>query len=518
MEAARVIEPSPVANVAPRVRTLVYPQRLVSLSRSIRPHLPTVLVALGIMLAVLSVRDSHGHRHAGRFDPKGFEALFEADHADVVARASAYLRETDGLQWPSVGALDPNTAMRGVSQILDRPTLKALAKDHTREEIEAFADAGAPLVAWRVAYFRPFEYARDTEAVRVTVDRTGRVTAADRGNYKPAGTRDLPSEAWVSQARIDAAAALRIDAERLQPLDKDALPPGARRLGYSDGLWRVDGLELGGFSVVVGAWTYGSSIGFQTRVLELRGPGDEAPTSWGSEAWVAAVLTVVMAMMLGAWTRDPDPPPTNPDALLVPGFALGVAMALGQIGLMLTSRHGYHPGVMGVFIVVAIVLGTAGLVFARARRRGDLEPPSPGIAIALVALAVAAFIASCWLCGGPFARGCCERCGILRCTAAPLIIAALVLARTRPRFAGDAMVLSVVMLTPHCICDNLVNHHWMAAIGTSPMCFFLFYGTTLTALAGLRGVFSKLTLTLGVLALVVTGVLAYTHHTYHFPW
>lgn len=184
--------------------------------------------------------------------------------------------------------------------------------------------------------------------------------------------------------------------------------------------------ELGEYSVLVGAFEYPWVVGFRTEIVRLHGHDahTDTDTNWGVAAWIAAALSVLMAVLFGLWaTREETGQP--PDVLLPVGFGIGVA---------------------------------------------------------------------------------------------PLVIAALALAHKRPRFATDALILSVAMLVPHCICDNFANHGWIEWIGASPMCFFLFYSAALLVLIGQRGVFARTTLVVGTVALVVTGGLAVSHHMFHFPW
>lgn len=409
---------------------------------------------LGFIVAVLSSRDSGSHQHAHRFDFTEHEALFEAEQAEIVAAADAYLRSIDGLDWPLGGELDPETSMRSI-------------------------------------------------------------IAADHGVGSGDGqTRGQPPEGWAEAAREQAAAALQLDVQRLEPLSRTAV--AGTSLASSDVLWRVEGLELGDHSVVVGAFQYPWVVGFRSQTVRLGEHHSDTDTNWGVAAWVAAVLTVVMALLFGLWAMRDDPAPA-PDALLPVGFGIGVAIMGTEIVMLASAPHIQVPALV-IFSIVALGLVGAAVFFTRAVRRDAVTPPSNAVGIALVVFVVAAFVASCLMCGGPFARGCCERCGMLRCSVAPLIIAALALAHKRPRFGTDALILSVAMLVPHCICDNFANHGWIDWIGASPMCFFVFYSAVLLVLIGQRGVFARATLVVGTVALVVTVGLAVSHHMFHFPW
>lgn len=482
--------------------------------RAYRRHLPTLLIMLAFVVTVLSSRDRGSHQHDGHFDFTGHEALFDVDHAEIVAAADAHLRASDGLQWPQGGALDPDTSMRSVSTRVHRDALKALAAEHSPEEIEAFSEAGAPLVSWSVAYFRPFNYAQKKEVVHVVVDRTGRVVAADHGTRAGTGhTRGVHPDGWAERAREQAALALQIDVQRLEPISR-ALVPGTA-LASSDALWRIEGLELGEYSVLVGAFEYPWVVGFRTRTIRLE--EEPAETHWGVAPWAAAVLSVVMAVLFGMWATREEDVAHAPDGLLPVGFGIGVAIMVVEVVMLATGSHLNLPA-LGLFSIVGLGLGAAGVFYRRAVRRGGLERPSNAVGIALLVFVIAAFVAGCLMCGGGFARGCCERCGILRCSVAPLVVAALVLAHKRPRFGTDALILSVGMLVPHCICDNFANHGWIAWIGASPICFFLFYSAVLLVLIGQRGVFARATLAVGTVALVLTVGLAVSHRMFHFPW
>ncbi len=479
----------------------------------LRPHWATLIVAIGFVLAVLGAGAAGSHDHGahkqGKVEP--YETLFDVEDGEVLAAASEYLRNSDWEEWPLGGPLNPDTTLNGATQLVDHKLIKKLEAEHSREEIIAFARAGAPLVRWKIAYFRPFEYAGRQEVVRVVVGLDGRIIAANY-NYRSEGeTRERPSDAWVEEQRQRIAAGLRVDPEQLLPLELPEFE-GSSLANY-DALWRVEGVELGEFVLVAGAFRFPTTEGFGARVVRIGEPPE--PTYWGVGAFVAAGLAVLLAFILGRGRAGGDP--RSSDRLLLVGFGVGVALVLGQLGLMATGKTINVPALV-LFFVVAIGLSVTGVVFARALRRGSLQPPSRGVGIALVVLAAAAFIASILMCGGTLTRGCCERCGILRTSVAPVVLIALAMARSRPQFGGDVVLLAVALLTPHCICDNLVGHHWIMRVGASPMCFFLFYGAILVALTGLRGVFARASLAVGVLALAVTGGLAYSHHVYHFPW
>ncbi len=492
-----------------------YARASVTSLRAYRRHLPTLLIMLGLVMAVLSSRDRGSHQHDGHFDFTGHEALFEVDHAEIVAAADAHLRASDGLHWPLGGELDPETSMQSVTTRVHRDVLKALAAEHSPEEIEAFSEAGAPLVSWSVAYFRPFNYAQEKEVVHVVVDRQGRVVAADHQIRAGTGhTRGVHAEGWAEGARQQAALALQIDVQRLEPMSRTEVAGTA--LASSDALWRIQGLELGEYSVLVGAFEYPWVVGFRTQTVRLHEHDEHTKTNWGVAAWVAAALSVLMALFFGVWATREDTAPT-PDGLLPVGLAVGVVILVGEVIMLASASHTNVPA-LSLFAVVGLGLGAAAFFFTRAVRKGGLTPPSNGVGIALVVFVIAAFVASCLMCGGGFARGCCERCGMLRCSVAPLVITALALAHKRPRFRTDALILSVAMLVPHCICDNFANHGWIAWIGASPMCFFLFYSAALLALIGQCGVFARTTLAVGMVALLVTVGLAVSHHMFHFPW
>ena len=479
----------------------------------LRPHWATLIVAIGFVLAVLGAGAKGSHDHGAHKQEKvePYETLFDVEDGEVLAAASQYLRNSDWEEWPLGGPLNPDTTLNGATQLVDHKLIKKLEAEHSREEIIAFARAGAPLVRWKIAYFRPFEYAGRQEVVRVIVGLDGRIVAANY-NYRGEGeTRERPSDAWVEGQRQQIAAALHVDAERLLPLELSEFE-GSSLANY-DALWRVDGIELGEFVLVAGAFRFPTTKGFGARVVRLGEPPE--PTYWGVGAFVAAGLAVMLAFIMGR--ARPDGDPGSSDRLLLVGFGVGVVLVLAQLGLMATGKT-INVAAIVLFVVVAIGLSGTGVVFARALRRGSLQPPSRGVGIALVVLAAAAFIASVLMCGGTLARGCCERCGILRTSVAPVVLMALALARSRPQFGGDVVLLALAPLTPHCVCDNLVGHAWIMRLGASPMCFFLFYGAILVALTGLRGVFARASLAVGALALVVTGVLAYSHHVYHFPW
>ncbi|MCH9682214.1 MAG: hypothetical protein K0V04_12320 [Deltaproteobacteria bacterium] len=81
-----------------------------------------------------------------------------------------------------------------------------------------------------------------------------------------------------------------------------------------------------------------------------------------------------------------------------------------------------------------------------------------------------------------------------------------------------AVILGAVMLVPHCICDNFLNHYWIASIGASPLCFFLFYATVLLTAAGLRGVRPRLALLCSVGAVISVSAIGLGHALFAFPW
>lgn len=478
-----------------------------------RAHLPTLVVAAGFVIAVLLAGASgdhdHGsHRHA---KVKPYEALFDVDAGEVMAAASKQLADAQWQDWPLDGPLDPDATLHGVTQRFDHKLIRKLEAEFSREEIVAFAEAGAPLVSWRVAYFRPFEYEGRREVVRVIVGLDGRILGANRGYRRAGETRDRPSEDWIEEKRQHIAAGLHVDVDRLKPIALSEFE--GTSLASHDALWRVEGIELGDYAVITGVFRFPSSTGFSTVIRRIGEPRE--PMYWGVGAFIAAGLVVALAFIFGRGRPEGDA--ASSDRLLLAGFVVGVVLVIGQLGLMATAKTVNVPALV-LFSVVAVILAATGVVFARTTRRGGLQAPGRAVGIALVVLAAAAFLASCLMCGGALARGCCERCGILRISVAPLVLVALSLARTRPQFGGDVVLLAFALLTPHCICDNVVGHRWIMKIGASPMCFFLFYGTVLVALTGLRGVFARATLAVGVLALVLAAALAYSHHMYHFPW
>ncbi len=71
---------------------------------------------LGFVVTLLASRDRGSHQHDGQFDFTDHEALFEAEHADIVAAADAHLRGSDGLHWPLGGALVRSCGLRRALQ------------------------------------------------------------------------------------------------------------------------------------------------------------------------------------------------------------------------------------------------------------------------------------------------------------------------------------------------------------------------------------------------------------------
>lgn len=465
-----------------------------------------LLLALGLAATmVVTVLGGRSHQHHSKPGPptlEGYEALFDApSQEEIIARADAELARQ---------GIDVEGTLHSVSQVFAEKIWDALRKDHSAAEIIAFADAGAPLVRWRVAYFEPYALASERARVRVMLDRELRVVAVDRVRYDPTIVRTPVDDVWAESAKERVAAAMQLDPGALHP--RPMVDMAGTPLSRSDRVWEIEGLRLGEHTVAVGAREHAGFLNFTAFVMRL--PGDPKPEDLGIAGWLAGVLAVLAAALLTT-RRAPE---HRAERAILLGASIVFVVALAHLGLAVFS--GARVTLTGTAVVglAGAVLAGLGWRFRSLLKGGGLRPPSRGIALALAGVAGLAFIATCVLCGGPLARGCCEGCGMLRCYVAPVVMFALVLATWRPDAAAFAVLFGAVMLTPHCTCDNFVNHGWLRTLGTSPLCFLPFFAAVVVAAAGQRGLYPRVSLVvLGLLCITTLGI-GVSHALFKFPW
>ena len=218
-------------------------------------------------------------------------------------------------------------------------------------------------------------------------------------------------------------------------------------------------------------------------------------------------------------------PPVSTANRLRPLFGIVIAacaILLGRFAFDFTREYPTF-GVPFCLLVLA-ALGLASLnAFAGNRRTYLRFISGPAERVArpiLLALIPVGFLASSLDCTGLAPEGCGRFCTFVKLVWIPLIavVCFAYWKRRRAGLVGLLLVMSLVPLFPHCVCDNVANRWWIETIGASPECYAWGATGSVLALSSLRND-DRPWPTVVVCAAIVAGSLAFVvaHHDVHSP-
>jgi hypothetical protein len=211
---------------------------------------------------------------------------------------------------------------------------------------------------------------------------------------------------------------------------------------------------------------------------------------------------------------------------LRPLFAIVIATCAILLGRFAFDFSREYPLFAVPFCALVVVaLGLASLnAFAGNERTYLRFISGPAQRVArpiLIALVPVGFLASSLDCTGLALEGCTPFCTFVKLIWVPLIavVCFVYWARRRAGLVALLLVMSLVPLFPHCVCDNVANRWWIETIGASPECYTWGATGSVLALSALRND-DRLWPTVGVCAAIVAGSLAFfvAHHYFHYPW
>ncbi len=171
----------------------------------------------------------------------------------------------------------------------------------------------------------------------------------------------------------------------------------------------------------------------------------------------------------------------------------------------------------GFFVFVFGALGVYGRRLVRIARGTEgayASSPSPLLRVLLAAALPLNVVVMSHGCGFP---GCNPTCEVMTYGAAGLAALAAFEAA-----GGAAAVALLLLLTayawPHCTCHNPINGPWIDRIGVSPNCFAFAMLGGFFAVAGLRGIWPRISAALALVPLVAAAAFAIGHHGFDYPW
>lgn len=470
--------------------------------------LPGGLV-LAILLAVVQIQESGRAGIRSLLPPKlgALQDLTKAPFSDneIRKRAREFLT---GLH------MDTGGYFSSVWLSFDRQAFEVI-KGHEPERVRKFISMGAPLLKWAVTFFEPHKAIEHRESLTVFFDGEGRVSGMQRRLYEPEALRSVPEDSDLGKWRADIAGWAGLEEESFKTASKDELLGSGHE--RADAAWILDKLRLDGLRVVVSARHQHGFLNWQKNILR---PVDlsyltEQRAGKGFAYWAAILLAVPLAFVAGARLGMPSPMGfTQPLKLVViVGLSLASVMAMLQMGALWNSDM--KVLVMGFAAGVGF-LGFAGVAIARA----ELSPVkvSGWMRAMFIGAVPLAFVIMSFSCSGNPFTGCSDVCSIVRMTVVPLTLFSLILGVHDRRFYAYAIGLCALGLMPHCICDNFVNHSWIAWLGVSPMCYYFPFCVALVAVTGLCGVYPRLCLLASAGSTCAAALLGAGHQLFSWPW
>jgi hypothetical protein len=219
-------------------------------------------------------------------------------------------------------------------------------------------------------------------------------------------------------------------------------------------------------------------------------------------------------------------PPVSTANRLRPLFAIAIAACAILLGRFAFDFSREFPLFAVPFCALVVAaLGLASLnAFAGNERTYLRFISGRAVRVArpiLIALIPVGFLASSLDCTGLALEGCSQFCTFVKLVWVPLIavVCFAYWARRRAGLVALLLVMSLVPLFPHCVCDNVANRWWIETIGASPECYAWGATGSVLALSSLRND-DRLWPTVVVCGAIVAGSLAFfvAHHYFHFPW
>ncbi|MBI2192432.1 MAG: hypothetical protein HYU36_10660 [Planctomycetes bacterium] len=411
---------------------------------------------------------------------------------------------------------DPEGFFYGLEVVMDEEAYEHLRSRHRPEEIESFAEESAPLVTWRVTFFRPRESLEQRERLTVILDAEGRLCGFQGYRYEPEELRQPLSAERLGEVRDRAAGWLKLPASSLTPVESlDLLGSGHER---ADAAWSVEGLSLGDARVVVSVRQRGEFLNFSKSILL---PRDMSYLSYAWKDWefwgavsLAAPLAFVLGLCLARPYPDPAVVPFRLEPVLLGSLAAAAATCLVQ-SLALVPSHPLFAAAFAAALPFFAFLAAC-LVWT------PLDPSRPPVGrwmrLGLITAVPLAFLIMSLACSATLFTGCAQVCTLVRYTTLPLVLFAILLGGRDPRFYAYALALAALSLMPHCVCDNFINHCWIQWIGVSPMCYFFSFCVTLVSILGLCGIRPRLCAFASTGSALAVGLLGLGHQLLSFPW
>lgn len=473
-----------------------------------RPFALLVPGALALLVLMVCVEIKELRRPATRsiVPPRleGFEDLAQPRLSQelMIGRGKEVLR---GLGY------EPQNYYHGLEIELDESAFRFL-KDRPRAEAVEFVQKGAPLITWKVTFFRPQESIEHRERLVVTLDVQGRLCGFRGYRYGPEQLREPPSEAWREEVRSKVAGWLEIPQEKLHRVESlELMGSGHER---ADAAWRVEGMPLEGASVVVSVRQKGEFLNFTRSILLPRDLGYIGYAWQGYDFWTALFLAIPLAFIMGlCWGRaKPEAAGRWLKPALFGGLGLASAICLAQAAAMWESNF-----------VFALAFASTLPFFALLAFKLKQHLPHPSavtlrMRAALITAVPLAYLIMSIGCSANLFTGCAEVCTLVRYISVPLGLFALLLGWGDRRFYVYGLSLCAFSLIPHCICDNFINHCWIEWFGVSPMCYFFSFCVALVSVIGLCGVLPRLCVLASAGTAVFVLLMAAGHQLFSFPW
>ena len=464
---------------------------------------------LAILLAVVQVEESGRSGTRSLLPPRlgSFQDLTKAPFTDPKIREQARNFLT-GLK------VNVDSHFTSVWLSFDRQAFEVL-KGHEPEAVRKFIADGAPLIKWAVTFFEPHKAIEHRENVTVFFDGQGRVSGMQRRLYEPEALRKVPDDSTLKTWRKDIAGWAGLEEASFNTASKDELLGSGHE--RADAAWILEDFGLGDLRVVISIRHQHGFLNWQKDILR---PVDlsyltDRRGGQGFAYWGAILLAVPLAFVVGARLGMPSPITFRLPLklVLIVGLSLASVMACIQIAALWSSDMKIL--VLG-FVAGIVFLGFLGVAIFQS----DFSPfePTRGMRLMSVGAVPVAFIIMSFSCSGNPFTGCSDVCSIVRMTVVPLSLLSLLSASHDRRFYGYAIALCVLGLTPHCICDNFVNHAWITWIGVSPMCYYFPFCVALVAVTGLCGIYPRLCLLASAGSTCGAALLGAGHQLFSWPW
>ncbi|MDA1142992.1 MAG: hypothetical protein O3B01_30905 [Planctomycetota bacterium] len=496
--------------------------------------LPGVFM-LATLLAVVQLMEMGSSEVQHLLPPKlgSFQDLLGAPFTDTEIREQARKvfaslnRSSDGL-FLFIGRKIERAEFEGfytsVWMNFDRSAFDIL-KHYSPEKVQDFVSRGAPLTKWAVTFFDPHKAIEHRESFSIFFDGRGGVAGVQRRLYKPEHIRSGGEEYDLEVWRKRIAGWVGVDENAFRTAGKNELLGSGHE--SADAAWILKGVELGELRVVVSVRLQNGFLNWQKDILR---PVDlsylsDRRSGKGFAYWAAIFIAVPLAFVAGARLGKQSPIPFKLPLqfVLTTGLILAGVMAMIQAG-MLWKQGEWIPNhdLEGTFILLIGFL--AGILFLGfvgvAIWRGQMSPEKVGRwkRAMFVGSVPLAFIIMSFSCSGDPFTGCSDVCSIVRMTVMPLSFLSIVLGTNDRRFYAYAIGLCFLGLTPHCICDNFVNHSWITWIGVSPMCYYFPFCVALVAVIGLCGIYPRLCLLAATGSTCGAALLGVGHQLFSWPW